>query len=246
MDLSSQVKLLTEENKNLRDELQQKSDFISIMVHQLRTPLSAAKWVFKMMMDGDLGTVTDAQRTIIKRGFESNEQMIKLLADISHANHISEWKLHFQIVPMDIGTCIQLAIGEFTGEAREHHVALRFDPKPLPHVMADPEKICLVVQNLIENAIKYNRAGGSVTIVAEPFQDTLVISVRDTGIGIPVNDQKNITGKFYRASNVKDKKGTGLGLFVAQQIVTGHHGTLWFESVPDIGTTFFFSLPLAK
>lgn len=246
MDLSSQIKLLTEENKNLRDELLQKSDFISIMVHQLRTPISAAKWVFKMMMDGDLGTVTDAQRTIIKRGFESNEQMIKLLADISHANHVAEWKLHFNIVPMDIGNCISIAMGEFAGEAREHHVTLRFDPKPLPRVMTDPEKICLVVQNLIENAIKYNRAGGSVTITAEPFQDTLVISARDTGIGIPLDDQKNITGKFYRASNVAGKKGTGLGLFVAKQIVEGNHGTLWFESTPNIGTTFFFSLPLAK
>jgi signal transduction histidine kinase len=101
-----------------------------------------------------------------------------------------------------------------------------------------------VLQNLIENAIKYNQINGSVTISGEVFNETLVISITDTGIGIPMSDQKNIFSKFYRASNTSKEKGTGLGLFVAKQIIEGHHGTLRFESVPNVGTTFLFSLPL--
>jgi signal transduction histidine kinase len=246
MDLQSQIKLLEEENKDLKSELQAKSDYLSMAVHQLRTPLAATKWIFKMMLDGDLGNISDTQKNIIARGFENNESMIKMLADISHANHLSEWKLSFDIKPVDITDCIESVLGEFAGEAKTKKIILFFQKKdPLPKVSADHEKVCLVVQNLIENAIKYNHVGGSVTVSAEVFKDKVVVSVTDTGMGIPVADQAHIFAKFYRASNTHHEKGTGLGLFVGKQIIESHHGTLWFESTPNIGTTFFFSLPLA-
>jgi signal transduction histidine kinase len=197
-------------------------------------------------MDGDLGAITDTQKDIIKKGFESNESMIKMLADVSHANHSSEWAMHFNLQPMDITPCIESTLTEFVGEAKSKNIVLHFQKKyPLPPVLADKDRICLVVQNLVENAIKYNQVNGSITIGAEKFSDKLVISVTDTGIGIPVEDQKKVFGKFYRASNTTKEKGTGLGLFVGKQIIEGHHGHLWFESTPNIGTTFFFSLPLA-
>ncbi len=247
MDMTSQIALLTEENKRLKQENQAKSDFLSMIVHQLRTPLSATKWIFKMMMDGDLGAVSPEQVNIIKRGFESNEQMIRMLAEISHANHVSEWKMHFDLVPMDITECISSTIGSFAGEARQKNIAISFHgPDHLPLVMADKEKISLVVQNLIENGLKYNRKDGNLTIKAEIFKDSVVLSFTDTGIGIPMNCQTHIFSKFYRADNAKQAdKGTGLGLFVGKEIIEGHHGTIWFESTENIGTTFFFSLPLA-
>ncbi len=248
MDLSSRIKLLEEENRQLRAENQAKSDFLSITVHQLRTPLSATKWIFKMMMDGDLGAVTPEQRNIIARGFESNEQMIRMLAEVSNANHVSEWKMAFKPGPMDIIECIDGALGSFAGEAKTRNVTLSFHGNhSLPRVMADKEKVCLVIQNLVENAIKYNRKGGTVTIAAETFKESLVVSVTDTGIGIPIEAQSHIFSKFYRAKNAEvADKGTGLGLFVGKEIIEGNHGNIWFESTPDIGTTFFFSLPLAK
>ncbi|NBV43089.1 sensor histidine kinase [bacterium] len=248
MDTTSQIRILTDENDRLKQESQAKSDFLSMIVHQLRTPLSATKWIFKMMMDGDLGTVSPEQVNIIKRGFESNEQMIRMLAEISHANHVGEWKMHFDLAPTDIAECVSSAIGSFAGEAKQKNITLSFHrPDHLPLVMADKEKIGLVVQNLIENAIKYSRTGGSITIKGEVFKDQLVMSFTDTGIGIPMGSQSHIFSKFFRADNAKaTDKGTGLGLFVGKEIVEGHHGTIWFESTENIGTTFFFSLPLAK
>lgn len=246
MDLQSKLILLEEENKNLRLENQEKSDYLSMVVHQLRTPLAATKWIFKMMMDGDLGTISDSQKNIIKRGFENNESMINMLAEVSAANHSSEWKLKLKLASADIGECIESVLGEFTGEAKAKNIILHFQKhETLPLVTADTEKICAVLQNLIENAIKYNQMNGSVTVAAETFNNRVVVSVADTGMGIPLDDQKNIFSKFFRASNTQKEKGTGLGLFVAKQIVEGHHGTTWFESTPDIGTTFFFSLPIA-
>lgn len=248
MDDQARITFLMEENRRLTEENQLKSDFLSMIVHQLRTPLAATKWIFKMMMDGDLGKISPEQRNIIERGFESNDQMIRMLAEISHANHVNEWKLQFNLAPMDIADCIESAIGAFAGEAKMKHVELLFKgPHHLPLVMADKEKICLVVQNLIENALKYSKTNSTITINSELFKDSLVISVTDTGIGIPENAQQFIFKKFFRAGNAKKAdKGTGLGLFVGKQIVEGHHGTIWFESTENVGTTFFFSLPLVK
>lgn len=248
MDITSQIKLLTEENKKLKEENLAKSDFLSMIVHQLRTPLAATKWIFKMMMDGDLGTVSPEQLNIIKRGSESNDQMIRMLAEVSHANHVNEWKMHFHLAPTDISHCIQMALGSFAGEAQSKNITLTFNNHvPLPHVFADQEKMCIVIQNLLENAIKYNRRDGSITISSEVFKDNLVISISDTGIGIPLEAQSRIFSKCYRAPNAKlAEKGTGLGLFVSKEIIEGNHGSIWFESTENVGTTFFFSLPLAK
>lgn len=240
---------LQQEIARLKSELEAKSDFISIMIHQLRTPLSAMKWIFKMMTDGDLGPISPEQKNIIDRGFASTNQMIELLADVSAANHLSEWKMAMHPEPMDAIPCLNQTISEFTEEAHSKKINLSLVPSAtaLPQVLADKDKMCLVFQNLIENAIKYNRVGGSVTVRTEVFQDKLVISVRDTGIGIPSDEQKNIFGKFYRAQNAKHvEKGSGLGLFVAKSIVEANQGTIWFESIPDIGTTFFFSVPIVK
>jgi signal transduction histidine kinase len=247
MDLQAKLVLLEEENRNLKLENQSRSDYLSMVVHQLRTPLAATKWIFKMMMDGDLGNISEDQRNIIKRGFENNESMIRMLAEVSAANHTSEWKLKFNIKPTDIVDCIDSVLGEFAGEAKAKNIILHFQrPEALPLVLADKEKICLVLQNLVENAIKYNHVSGSVTLNAEVFNERAVVSITDTGMGIPLEDQKNIFTKFYRGSNTKQEKGTGLGLFVGKQIIEGHRGTLWFESVPNIGTTFFFSLPIVQ
>ncbi len=239
---------LSNEIVKLKSELAEKSDFLAMIVHQLRTPLTANKWIFKMMMDGDLGKITDEQQKIITRGLDSNDQMIRMLAEISTANHLSEWKLNFNIESMDITKCIETSISEFAPEARTKNIHLSFSSKgPLPNILADKEKICLVVQNLIENAIKYNKEHGGITIFAEPIGTNLVVSVTDSGIGIPHEEQKNIFSKFFRAENAKKvEKGTGLGLFVGKTIIESHHGTIWFESVPNVGTTFFFSIPLAK
>ncbi len=246
-DPQAEIRALKYKLSELEQELHNKSDFLSMIVHQLRTPLSATKWIFKMMMDGDLGAVSEEQRSIIERGFESNEQMIRMLSEISNANHVSEWKMHFNLVPMDIMDCIKSAMGSFQEEAKSKDVVIRFEGEQHHlKVLADKEKICLVVQNLVENAIKYNRPHGTITLRVEPFKERLIISVTDTGIGIPLDSQKDIFQKFYRAQNAKDtEKGTGLGLYIGKQVMDGHHGAIWFESTPTIGTTFFFSLPLA-
>jgi len=247
MDVQSQLNALQKENDRLRAELDAKSDFLSMVVHQLRTPLSAIKWLFAMMNDGEFGTFDEPQHSAVRRGSESVERMIRMLAEITQANHLAEWKLSIHIKETDIVPCIESVISEFTASSKAKKIRITFHKNhPIPNIMADRERIRIVLENLVENAIKYNKEGGSITVSAEPFRDTLVVSVRDTGIGIPLGEQHNMFNKFYRAQNSHDQSGTGLGLYVAKQIIEANHGTIWFESAPDSGTTFFFSLPLAK
>jgi two-component system sensor histidine kinase VicK len=238
---------LLEEIEHLKKEVRDKSDFIAIMSHQLRTSLTANKWIMSMMLEGDLGTFSEHEKSMIARGLQNNQQMIRMLADISQANHVTEWKLTYDFQPIDLAPCILSAHEAFQGEARTKNITFSyFQHGHLPLVMADREKMCLVIQNLIENGIKYNIPGGSLTLRTETTAHQLIISVTDTGMGIPLENQTHIFSKFYRGDNARaHEPGTGLGLFIVKQIIEEHHGSIWFESIPDKGTTFFVALPLA-
>jgi signal transduction histidine kinase len=119
-------------------------------------------------------------------------------------------------------------------------------PKKLPKVKIDPEKISLVIENLLDNAIRYNLVGGTITISLDLKNDEIEFSIEDSGIGIPESEKSNIFQKFFRASNAlkKETEGSGLGLFVAKNIVEAHGGKIWFESEEGKGTTFHFTIPI--
>lgn len=233
-----------------KNENRAKSEFLSMVTHQLRTPLSGIKWTFKMLLDGDLGSFTDEQRAIIQKGYESNERMIKLLEEVIVANHTNSWDFQYSRTPSDIEHIIGNIVTEFLEEARVHkiHMVFNHPPRPLPLISVDPEKIAIVFQNLIENAIKYSEPEDTITITMNELDANHVeITVADTGLGIPDEAKPSIFTKFFRADNVKElqKNGTGLGLFTAKNIVEKHGGTIRFESAMDQGTTFFITLPVS-
>jgi signal transduction histidine kinase len=116
----------------------------------------------------------------------------------------------------------------------------------LPYVQADQERLAMIFQNLIENALKYTIKEGTITVKAEARPRDLLISVTDQGIGIPAQEQKNIFSKFFRAENAKktETDGNGLGLHTTRRVVERHGGTIWFESVEGQGSTFYFTIPL--
>jgi len=227
-----------------------KSEFLSIVVHQLRTPLSGNKWIFKMLLDGDLGAFTDEQKEIIEKGYESNEQMIKLLGEIIIANQNEDYEFKYNFCKSDLEKIIESVVTEFLEEARVKGIRLIFERpyKTFPLVELDPEKIRLAIQNIIENAIKYSRDDKEVIITLMPKNTNVVISVQDFGIGITKIQQDKIFQKFFRADNAKEHKkhGTGLGLFTAKSVVERHHGTITFESTQDKGTIFTITLPVEQ
>ncbi len=224
-----------------------KTEFVSIAAHQLRTPLSAIKWTLKMLLEGDLGEITPEQREFVEKTYESNERMIRLINDLLNVTRIEEGRYLYKPVPYDIIKLIQSVIDTYKDEFPKRKLIFEFKkPKEkLPEVMVDVEKMSLAFQNLLDNAIKYTPEGGKVTVAVEYDKKEIVVSVKDSGVGIPKNQQERVFSKFFRAANVlkRETEGSGLGLFITKNIIEAHEGKIWFESEEGKGTTFYFSLP---
>lgn len=241
---------ITQQLEEARAESKAKSEFLSMVTHQLRTPMSGIKWIFQMLLSGDFGAFNAEQRKIIEKGAESNERMIKLLQEVITANQNNEWDFQYNFEKVDITHIIESIITEFLEEARVANVVVKFEHpgEPLPLIEADPEKISLVIENLIENAIKYSLDGDDVHISIAATKENLTIAVQDHGIGVPKDQQEAIFKKFFRADNARERKkeGTGLGLFTARNIVRKHGGELWFESEVGKGSVFYCKLPINR
>ena len=229
-----------------------KSEFVSLAAHQLRTPLSAIKWTLKMLLDGDLGEITEEQRGFIEKTYQSNERMISLINDLLDITRIEEGRYLSKPVLASFEEIVTSVLDFCQQEIIRKEINLELE-KPqikLPQASMDVEKIKLVVQNLIENAIKYTPLGGKITVSVGYREDKkeIIFSVKDTGVGIPEDQQSRVFTKFFRGANVMrmETEGSGLGLFISKNIIEAHGGKIWFESKEGQGTTFYMVLPVEK
>ncbi len=227
-----------------------KTEFVSLSAHQLRTPLSAIKWTLKMLLDGDLGEITKEQKEYITKIYQSNERMIDLINDLLNVTRIEEGKYLSHPILADFQKIVQLVASSLENIIKKKKIKFKFEePKEkLPKVKIDVEKIELVVQNLLTNAILYTNPGGEVIVSLGSNNDGIGFKVSDTGIGIPKTQQKRVFSKFFRGSNAMkmDTGGTGLGLYISKNIIEAHNGKIWFESKEGKGTIFYFTLPCGK
>jgi len=227
-----------------------KTEFVSISAHQLRTPLSAIKWTLKMMLDGDLGEISTEQREFLNKTYRSNERMITLINDLLNVTRIEEGRYLYKPVLSEIAPILQFVINSYKEEFKKRLIVFKFKKpkKKLPKVLLDVEKIKLAFQNLIDNAVKYTPAKGNVQVSLEGNDKEITVSVKDSGVGIIEEQKKRIFSKFFRGANVVklETDGSGLGLFIAKNIIESHGGKIWFESNKGKGTTFCFTLPVKK
>ncbi len=251
MKENEEIKKLKEENERLTKLYSAKSDMVSIGAHQTRTSLSALKWIIKMFLDGDLGKLTTEQENLLKKAYESNDRAINIVSELLFDNkteNVTEKK--YNIEKVDITELIDLSIFDFSGEAFSKGIEIIFltPEKKLPLVKADKEKIRVVFQNVLENSIKYSNSHGKIFIALKEKDGLVEISVKDTGIGISEEGKTKIFEKFYRdpEAQKKDVVGSGIGLFTCKKIIEDHGGKMWFESIKDDNTTFFFTIPIYK
>ena len=229
-----------------------KTEFVSLAAHQLRTPLSAIKWTLKMLLDGDLGEITEDQKEFIEKTYQSNERMIALINDLLDITRIEEGRYLYRPTLADFEE-VAFSTADYCRELATRKKIDFLLKKPeikLPKTSMDVEKVGLVVQNLIENAIKYTPAGGKIeaSMGYDKAKKEIVFSVKDTGVGIPVDQQARIFTKFFRGANVMrmETEGSGLGLFISKNIIEAHGGKIWFESKEREGTTFYVVLPVGE
>jgi signal transduction histidine kinase len=225
-----------------------RTEFLSLAAHQLRTPLVEVKWALQVLLDGERGNLSATQKELLQKTYGSNEGMLTLINDLLDITKIEEGKYLSNLSLVQIESIGVSLVELHEEEARRQKIELvsHVPQKPLPQVLVDEEKIRLALQSLMENAIHYTPPGGRVTVSF--FSDTkeVGVSVSDTGIGIPKEEQGRIFEQFFRATNAKKlgKIGTGLGLYLAKNIAEAHGGRIWFVSQEHRGSDFRIALPL--
>ncbi|KPJ54721.1 hypothetical protein AMJ47_03760 [Parcubacteria bacterium DG_72] len=227
-----------------------KSEFVSLAAHQLRTPLSAVKWILKTVLDGELGELKKEQKEFLEDGYVSNQRMINLVNDLLNVARIEEGRYIYDLVLTDFKELVKPTIYYFRKECRKKKIKFLFKKtvKKIPKVLIDAEKMIIVLENIIDNAARYTFPGGKVEISLDCTAKEISFCVKDNGMGIPKNQQKNVFKKFFRGANVvrKETDGTGLGLFISKNIIEAHKGKIWFESEENKGTKVCFTIPIKK
>lgn len=233
-------------NKDLKELDRQKDELISIVSHQLATPVTSVKYYIEMFLDGDMGKLTPEQKESILTMGKVTGDLSDLVSMILDVSRIQLGKMKVSRKELDVPAYVREILTVIEPKAKEKKEELLIIlPKDLLPMMLDKRLVRMTLENLLTNAVKYTPDGGKVTLFMERRGDTLHYEVRDTGFGIPKAEQGKIFGKLFRASNVVDKmEGNGFGLFAAKGAVEAQGGKIWFESEENKGTTFFVDLPI--
>jgi two-component system phosphate regulon sensor histidine kinase PhoR len=218
-------------------------DFISNISHELRTPLASLKALTETLQDGALSDPEAAPRFLGRMVTEVDAltQMAQELLDLSR---IESGQVELVLKPVSPKKLLVSAAERMRLQAERAGLALRVAcPEGLPRVNADGPRVEQVLVNLIHNAVKFTRPGGEVTLLAEAGQGVVRFAVKDTGVGIPLDDVPRIFERFYRVDKSRAGGGTGLGLSISRHLVESHKGQIWAESTEGQGSTFYFTLP---
>lgn len=239
---------LQQANNLLREMDQAKTQFVSVAAHQLRTPLSVSKWTYQMLLSEDFGALTQEQKEVLERGDTMNEQMIHLVSDLLDVARIESGRVVYDFEPIELRSFLMFLQDLYRERSEEKHVSLTIDlPEEHPvMIKGDEIRMKMIFQNLLDNAFKFTREGGSIRVSWQPKGKMIEFKIEDTGIGITKEELPRLFSKFFRAKNamLMDTSGTGLGLYIVSSIVHTHGGNIWVESQEGKGTTFFFTLPL--
>jgi PAS domain S-box-containing protein len=224
-----------------------KSEFVSLASHQLRTPLSAINWYTEMLLDEDVGKLNIKQKDYLGEIYHSSKRMADLVGSLLNVSRIELGTFAIEPKPTDITEILKSVVKELSHEIKKRHQKLveQYDKK-IGQLNIDQNLMRIVLQNLISNSVKYTPSKGSIKIEVHKIGNDVIISVADTGYGIPEHQQSRIFEKFFRADNIREVEtdGTGLGLYIVKEIVEKSGGSIWFESKEGKGTKFYVSLPV--
>lgn len=235
-----------------------KSSFIATVSHELRTPLTSIKGYAELMAAGAVGAISPQQARFLEIVGHNTERMVSLINNLIAVSEMERGTITVQARPVDIKGVVEDAVRSRQPQAGEKQLSLVSSVPPgLAPARGDPQHIRQILDNLLDNALHYTPCQGRVTVwaaeaslesdSAEP-QAYVVVSVRDTGVGIAPEDQEKIFERFYRAENALSVEagGTGMGLAIARSLVEAHGGRIWVESEVGVGSTFSFTIPAAS
>ncbi len=225
-----------------------KTEFLSLVSHQLLSPSSAIKWTADLLLGGKFGKLNEKQLEYVQNIHASNESMIGLVTSLLNVSRIESGRMIVDPKPVNLHDLAGEVVRELDNKIKEKGHKFSLDAEAgLPQINIDPNLIRQVYKNLLTNAIKYTPAKGNISVTITKDKDSIISKISDSGYGIPEKDKKRVFEKFYRGENIVsvEKEGNGLGLYLVRQIVEVSGGKIWFESEINKGTTFWFSLPLS-
>lgn len=239
---------ITRSLEGLAEANRLKSEFISIVSHQLRSPLSNLKWSLELLLSGRFGKIEGKHVEYLKILQDNTDRMEELVADLLMVSRIEQGRLPLRKSEFSLRELIQEVIKSFQPIASASNVEIKLNVvgDSEPKAFCDPSQLKLVIENFIDNAIRYTKGQGTIEVKIEKRNKKLLCFVKDGGVGIPWNDQKHIFQKFFRSSNVLkyQTRGSGLGLYIAKSIVERSKGKIGFRSELNKGSTFWFTVPI--
>ena len=239
--------IITQGFERLAEANRMKTEFISIVSHQLRSPLSNLKWAIELLMSGRLGDVGEKQTEYFRILKENSARMQELVSDLLTVSRVETSSFSLKKKDFSLIELTEEVMKEFEIFVRSSNIKLDLKfQENLPKVFADSFQIRLVVDNLLDNAIRYITKGGEVKMKIERKNSKIYFEIKDSGVGIPQKDQKHIFQKFFRAENATryQTQGSGLGLYIAKTIIEKSGGKIGFKSQEGVGSTFWFALPI--
>ena len=227
-----------------REQEEQRSTFISVISHELQTPIAIIKGYASTLARPDAVLEQETLRARLHAIEEEADSLNQMVSNLLYASRIQAGGLQMEIAPLDLASLVQKVAHRLRVQSPGVTVKLEL-PDHLPTVMADRDRIEEVLQNLLDNALKYSPKRRVVTVSCHSTSDEVIVSVSDLGMGIALRDQEQLFDRFHRVDNssTRSTQGAGLGLYICRAIVEAHGGTIWVESVLHQGSTFSFSLP---
>lgn len=239
--------VITRSFERLAEASRMKSEFINIVSHQLRSPLTNIKWTFEVMASEEFEVPAEKQEEYFANVKENIARMVELIDDLLIVSKIEQGSFSVAKIEISLKDLIEDLVERYKVFAEASRIKLNFySQENLPKILADPSLLKIVTENLIDNAIRYTKGGGVVEIKLIKEKDKVLFAIKDSGVGIPQKEQKYIFQKFFRAENISKERtrGSGLGLYVCKSILDKLGGQIWFKSQLGKGTTFYFKLPI--
>ncbi|MCD8484343.1 PAS domain S-box protein [Candidatus Woesebacteria bacterium] len=236
-----------------------KTEFIALASHQLRTPLSTINWYIEMVLSGDAGEINEEQKRFLTEAYQGATRMVSLVNALLNVARIESGTFIVDPKPTDLIRIARSVMDELKLEIDQKNIRFSEEHDTFEEVNLDEELTKIIIDNIVTNAVKYTPAGGKVHMEIRRFsagerlpsdgqaeEDGFLVSVRDTGVGIPEHQKAQIFDKLFRADNVRktDTQGTGLGLYITKRVVEQSSGKIWFQSTENEGSVFYVYLPM--
>jgi signal transduction histidine kinase len=240
--------LIQREARRLAEEKRQvRFQFISVLGHELKAPLAAVEGFLQILKDGSAGNDPDVIARIVDRALVRTEGMRKLIVDLLNLTRIESGQKRRELAPVDLRDVARSSIETVSAAAAARHITLALDAPDTAPMIGDRGELEIILNNLISNAVKYNRDGGRVDIALEPREGGWRLEVTDTGIGMAPEDCARLFQEFVRIRNDKTRTipGTGLGLSIVRKLAQLYGGDATVDSEPGVGSTFTVTLKSA-